>query len=180
MFCTYPSSLHSDVQRIEHQPNSWSKNSTSDPCDRSRRCSSVHGLPRIHSWASAFRHSVSQSIFRYWTGIPYSATELVPASAFLFIPVPYWLDAGQSDIPAFKKGYILHVHTASVSPASAFLPVVSCLSLASVFRNHGSVRYRWSRIIPALSSSARVVYCTVQYSTNVKIPLFANWLIIFT
>jgi hypothetical protein len=28
---------------------------------------------------------------------------LVPASEFLFIPVPDWLDAEQSDIPAFKK-----------------------------------------------------------------------------
>jgi len=57
-----------------------------------------------HSWASAFRHPVSQSgtgAFRYRTGSPYSGTGLVPASALLFIPVPDWLDAGQSDIPAF-------------------------------------------------------------------------------
>jgi hypothetical protein len=40
-----------------------------------------------------------------------------------------------------------------VSPASAFLPVVSCLRPASVFRHQGSVRYRWSRISPALPSS---------------------------
>ncbi len=40
-----------------------------------------------------------------------------------------------------------------VSPASAFLPVVSCLSPAPVLRNQISVRYRWSRIIPALNSS---------------------------
>ncbi len=39
-----------------------------------------------------------------------------------------------------------------VSPASAFLPVVSCFSLASAFRHQGSVRYRWSRISPALPS----------------------------
>jgi hypothetical protein len=39
-----------------------------------------------------------------------------------------------------------------VSPALAFLPVVSCLSPASAFRNQGSVRYRWSRIGPALPS----------------------------
>ncbi len=157
-------------------------------------CSRLVKDTRDHSWASelrsmplasAFRQPVSQSetgAFRYQTGIPYTGTELVPASAFLFIPVPNWLDAGQSDITAFKKGYTLHVHTASVgdserdthavqwytlhvhrqllmvlfllydieksyvnagmsecwrkvSPASAFLPVVSCLSPASVFRH---------------------------------------------
>jgi hypothetical protein len=46
-----------------------------------------------HSWASAsaFRLPVSQSrtgAFRYRTGSSYSGTGLVPASAFLFIPVP--------------------------------------------------------------------------------------------
>jgi hypothetical protein len=68
------------------------------------------------SWASAsrsmppalaFRHPVSQSntgAFRFQTESPYSGTGLVPASAFLFISVPDCLDAGQSDIPAFKKG----------------------------------------------------------------------------
>ncbi len=53
------------------------------------------------------RHPVSQSgtgAFQYRTGSPYSGTGLVPASAFLFIPVPNWLDAGQSDIQTFKKG----------------------------------------------------------------------------
>ncbi len=40
-----------------------------------------------------------------------------------------------------------------VSPASAFLPVVGCLSPASVFWHQGSIRYRWSRISPALHSS---------------------------
>jgi hypothetical protein len=39
-----------------------------------------------------------------------------------------------------------------VSPASAFLLVVRCLSPASAFRHQGSVRYRWSRIRPALPS----------------------------
>ncbi len=61
--------------------------------------------------------------FWYRTGSPYSVTGLVPASAFLFIPVPDWLYAGLSDTPAFKKGvhparhtsgceneYTLHVH----------------------------------------------------------------------
>jgi hypothetical protein len=41
--------------------------------------------------ASMFRHPVSQSAtgaFRYRTGFPYSGIGLVPASAFLFIPVP--------------------------------------------------------------------------------------------
>jgi hypothetical protein len=68
-----------------------------------------------HSWASesrpmppasAFRHPVSQygtGAFRYRTGSSYPDTGQVPASAFLFIPVPDWLDAGQSDIPALIK-----------------------------------------------------------------------------
>jgi hypothetical protein len=30
----------------------------------------------------------------------------------LIISLPDWLEAGQSDIPAFKKGYTLYVHTA--------------------------------------------------------------------
>ncbi len=70
------------------------------------------------SWASASRsmppasefwHPVSQSStgeFLYWTGSPYSGARLVPASTFLFIPVPDGLDAGQSDIQ--KKWYNLH------------------------------------------------------------------------
>ncbi len=37
-------------------------------------------------------------------GSLYSGTGLVPATAFLFIPVLDGLDAGQSDISAFKKG----------------------------------------------------------------------------
>ncbi len=41
-----------------------------------------------------------------------------------------------------------------VSPSSAFLPVVSCISLASIFRYQGSVWYRWSRISPVLPSYA--------------------------
>jgi hypothetical protein len=63
--------------------------------------------------ASAFRHPISQSgtgAFRYRTGSPYSGTGLVPASLFLIIPVPDWLNAGQFNIPAFNKG--VHVHTA--------------------------------------------------------------------
>ncbi len=36
-------------------------------------------------------------------GVPYSGTELVPASVFLFISVPDWPDAGQSGILVFKK-----------------------------------------------------------------------------
>jgi hypothetical protein len=43
-----------------------------------------------------------------------------------------------------------------VSLASAFLPVVGCLSPASAFRHQGSVRYRWSRISPALPSYAQL------------------------
>ncbi len=43
----------------------------------------------------------SGSSFRYRIG--YSGTGLVPASAFFFIPVLDWLDAGQSGIPAFSK-----------------------------------------------------------------------------
>jgi hypothetical protein len=37
--------------------------------------------------------------------------------------------------------------------------IVSCLSLASIFLHQGSVRYRWSRTIPALPmpSSAQII-----------------------
>jgi hypothetical protein len=42
-----------------------------------------------------------------------------------------------------------------VSPASAFLPVVSCFSAASAFRHQGSIRYRWSRTSPALPSKGK-------------------------
>ncbi len=71
---------------------------------------------KSHSWvsasrsmppASAFRHPVSQSgtrAFRYRTGSPSSGIGLVPVSAFSFILVPDWPDAGKSDISAFKKG----------------------------------------------------------------------------
>ncbi len=41
-----------------------------------------------------------------------------------------------------------------VSPASALLPVVICLSPAKVFRHQGSVRYRRSRFSPALPCPA--------------------------
>ncbi len=41
-----------------------------------------------------------------------------------------------------------------VSPASAFLLVVSCISLASTFWYQGSVWYHWSRISLALPSYA--------------------------
>ncbi len=68
------------------------------------------------------RHPVFQSSFvaiRYRTGSPYSSTGLVPASEYLFIPVPDWLDAEQSDILAFKKAVFgvgerdpMHVQTA--------------------------------------------------------------------
>ncbi len=68
------------------------------------------------SWASAsrrpvlaFRNPASQSgtgAFQYRTvQHPYSDTRLVPASAFLFIPTPNTLHAGQSDIPAFKHNF---------------------------------------------------------------------------
>jgi hypothetical protein len=56
----------------------------------------------------------------------HSCTRLIPASAFLFLPAPDWLDAGQCNFPALVKcstlctytlqkshglGYILRVHT---------------------------------------------------------------------
>ncbi len=73
-----------------------------------------------HSWASAFRHPVSQSgtgAFRYRTGFPYSSTGQVPASADLFIPVPDWQDADQSSILALKKHLtnVKKVHTSCMS-----------------------------------------------------------------
>jgi hypothetical protein len=103
-----------------------------------RHClGSTSHLSANHSWASAsrsmpplsaFQHPVSQSgkgAFLYRNEIPYSSTELVLAPAFLFIPVPYWLDAGQSDIPAFKKRYTLHVHTASIADGERDTHVVN-------------------------------------------------------
>jgi hypothetical protein len=49
-------------------------------------------VPFGHSWASASRSmppvSASYISVRYRTGSSYSGTRLVPASAFLFIPVP--------------------------------------------------------------------------------------------
>jgi hypothetical protein len=51
-----------------------------------------------------------------------------------------------------------------VSPASAFLPVVSYLS--PVFRHQGSVRYRWSRIIQALPSSVKYEYGSTEYEPD--------------
>ncbi len=67
--------------------------------------------------ASTFRHPVPQSgtdAFRYRTGFSYSGTGLVPASAFLFIPVRTdWMpDADSLTFRHLKNGYILHVHTA--------------------------------------------------------------------
>ncbi len=47
--------------------------------------------------------------FRYRTGSPFSGIWLVPASEYLFIPLPDWLDAGQSNIPAFEKKLLLVV-----------------------------------------------------------------------
>ncbi len=56
-----------------------------------------------------------------------------------------------------------------VSPASAFLPVVGCLSPASAFRHKGSVRYRWSRISPALPSYGWFVLPERQYRLSLCI-----------
>ncbi len=67
-----------------------------------------------HRWASAFRHTVSQSgsgAFQYRTWSSYSGTGLVLASVFLFIPVPDWSDAGQSVIPALIKKSTPHTST---------------------------------------------------------------------
>jgi hypothetical protein len=66
--------------------------------------------------ASPFQHPVSQSgtgAFRYLTGSSYPGAGLVPASAFLFIPVPDLSDAGQSSIPVLIKTYTLQAHTAN-------------------------------------------------------------------
>ncbi len=66
-----------------------------------------------HSWASASRPTPPASAFcislRYRSipvsrnGSYYPGTGLVPASAFSFIPVPEWPDAGQSGILALIK-----------------------------------------------------------------------------
>jgi hypothetical protein len=51
-----------------------------------------------------------------------------------------------------EKSYVNAGMPKKVSPASAFLLVVSYLSPASAFRHQGSVRYHWTRISPALPS----------------------------
>jgi hypothetical protein len=181
--------------------------------------------------ASTFR-PVSQSgtaAFRYWAGSPYSGTRLVQVSAFLFILVPDWLDAGQTD-PAFKKGVHptgpycwlwkwIHparpycfwwkgIHPAGpltaadgdlfllydieklyinaripecrikLSQASAFLPVISCFSLASAFRHQGSVRYRWLQISPALPRYG--IEGAPFYRLFTAFRDFSNWQIVIS
>ncbi len=61
------------------------------PCRQHRHSGILYlSLVPEHSGTGAFRD---------WTGSPYSGTGLVPALAFLFIPVPECMGAGQSDIP---------------------------------------------------------------------------------
>jgi hypothetical protein len=83
-------------------------------------------MHKMHSWASAFRHPMSQfgtGAFRHRTRSPYSGTGLVTASAFLFIPFRY-RNEQMLDCPAFphlkktlskvkRDTYILHVNTSS-------------------------------------------------------------------
>ncbi len=61
-----------------------------------------------------------------------------------------------------------------VSPASAFLPVVSCFSPASAFQYQGWERYRWSRISPALPSYA-IVLVFVSLISDFIISQFDFW-----
>jgi hypothetical protein len=49
----------------------------------------------------------------YRTGYPYPGTGLVPASSFLFIPVPDWPVPEMSDIPALMKMYTMQIYTTS-------------------------------------------------------------------
>ncbi len=157
-------------------------------------------VPFQYSWASAsrsmplasaFRHPVSQSntgAFQYRTGFPYSGTGLVPASEFLFIPVPDWLllvvvKGKSSALPNCRKWKVIHprllmvlfllydikksyvnARMPEISPALAFLSVVSCLSPTSAFRHQGSVWYRRSRISPALPCPAMPF--STQFSLN--------------
>jgi hypothetical protein len=58
------------------------------------------------------------------------------------------LQVEESDTPCTS----MSEYRLKASPASAFLPVISCLSPASAFRHQSSVRYRWSQISPALPS----------------------------
>jgi hypothetical protein len=82
-------------------------------------------LKFFHSWASAFRHPVSQSgigAFWYRTGSPYTGTGLVPASVFLFITAPGL--TGCRTFRHLKKGYTLHNHTASVGGGERYTHAV--------------------------------------------------------
>jgi hypothetical protein len=58
-----------------------------------------------------------------------------------------------------------------VSPALAFPPIVSCFSPASAFQHQGSVRYRWSRISPALPGC-----CMIRLDHNLTPSIVANLL----
>ncbi len=79
-------------------------------CDLIRRSC----LSSYHTYALAFWHPVCISVWYRSIPVPeHSSTGLVQESAFLFIPVPYSSDAGQSGIPALIKTYILHIHTAN-------------------------------------------------------------------
>jgi hypothetical protein len=57
-----------------------------------------------------------------------------------------------------------------VSPASAFLPVVSCLSPASAFRHQCSIRYRWSRISPGLPNYSKLTTLVHASTQSVVYP----------
>ncbi len=57
-----------------------------------------------------------------------------------------------------------------VSPVSAFLPRVSCLSPASAFRHQGSIRYRWSQIYSGVAQLCHShIYTFTMYARRQQI-----------
>jgi hypothetical protein len=85
-------------------------------------------LCRRHSWASASFSQSSTISFRYRTGFPYSGIGLVQASAFLFVPVLNWPDAGQSGVVLF------HYISSSGSSIPWLCKFKSCMCTCAVQR----------------------------------------------
>ncbi len=134
-------------------------------------------VSKMHSWASAsrpmppplaFRHPVSELMPEH------SGTELSPlipvwtdpASAFLFIPVPDWLNAGQSDIPALTKKSTPRTSTLQTGSGKWYTLYAHRRLLLVLWMLYdvekSYVRYRWSRISPALTNYGKMV----RYLTN--------------
>ncbi len=63
---------------------------------------SIAGHRHRSRWRPVIGFPASIISVQYRTGFLYYGTELAPASAFIFIPVPDWLNARQSGIPLLQ------------------------------------------------------------------------------